>query len=120
VTSASYFLTGENRNYDRDNACFGRIKPRHPFDMKGSWGAWGVPGRWPYLNLQSKGVMGGIENNVSGGLNWYPTANTRWMLNYVYADVDNRQVSAIQPQYPNTIAQASINVIENRFGIVSR
>jgi phosphate-selective porin OprO and OprP len=113
----SYFLTGENRAYNQSNAYFGRVKPNQNFDPKGGRGAWEIALRWSYLNLQSKGVAGGVENDFTAGLNWYLTPNARWMFNYVFAKINNRLVTPIYPTYPNTIAQGSVNVAETRFQI---
>ena len=114
----SYFLTGEHRRYKQSAAAFDRIKPKHNFSMKGrGWGAWEVAARWSYLNLQSKGVAGGIENDFTFGLNWYATPNIRWMFNYVYASVSNRQVTPMLPQYPYTLSNGIVHVAQTRFQI---
>ena len=114
----SYFLTGEHRKYKQSAAAFDRVKPHHNFSLKrGGWGAWEVAARWSYLNLQSKGVAGGIENDLTFGLNWYPTPNTRWMFNYVYASVSNRQVTPILPEYPYTLSNGIVHVAQTRFQI---
>ena len=99
---ASFFLTGENRNYELKSATFGRTKPKRNFDLEGGPGAWEVAFRYSYLSLNDGvasdpnalftpriGTRGGIENNLTFALNWYPTPNTRWMFNYVYADIGN-------------------------------
>lgn len=113
---ASYFLTGESRTYNQNGACFDRIKPLNNFDLKGSWGAWELAARWSYLNLQSKNIAGGIQNDFTGGVNWYLTPNVRWMVNYVYANVDNRLVT-IRAGMPNNRVQGSVHVAETRFQI---
>lgn len=129
---ASYFLTGEHRNYELKNAAFGRIKPRRNFDLRGGPGAWEVAVRYSYLNLNSNvrsdpfpvfpgvprvGVMGGIENNLTVALNWYLTPNTRWMFNYVYADIDNRRVPVLLPAYPWSFNKGVLHIVQTRFQI---
>jgi phosphate-selective porin OprO/OprP len=114
---ASYFLTGEHRNYKQDDACFDRIKPKQNFNLKGGgWGAWEVAFRWSYLNLNSKGIFGGIENDFTAGLNWYLTPNTRWMFNYVYGSIDHRQVTP-RTSYPENMVNGVVNVAETRFQV---
>jgi phosphate-selective porin OprO/OprP len=120
----SYFLTGEHRTYKQSDACFDRIKPKRNFNLKGTgWGAWEVAFRWSYLNLNSSGVYGGIENDYTIGLNWYLTPNTRWMFNYVQADITDRQVTPSTQYpvptraYPENYANGSVNVVETRFQI---
>lgn len=129
---ASFFLTGENRNYDLKSATFGRLKPRRNFDLHGGPGAWEVAFRYSYLNFNSKvssdpippapgvarvGVRGGIENNFTVALNWYPTPNTRWMLNYIYADIDNRRVTPLLPAYNQNFNKGPLHIVQTRFQI---
>ena len=128
----SYFLTGEHRNYELKNAAFGRIKPKRNFDLKGGPGAWEVAFRYSYLNLNSGvrsdpfpilpgtprvGVRGGIENNFTVALNWYPTPNTRVMFNYVYADIDNRRVFPLLPAYNRDFNKGPLHIVQTLFQI---
>jgi phosphate-selective porin OprO and OprP len=120
----SYFLTGEHRKYKQSAACFDRVKPKHNFSLRnGGWGAWEVAFRWSYLNLNSSGIYGGVENDYTIGLNWYLTPNVRWMVNYVQAVIDNRQVTPTTQytpatfDYPENYANGVVNVIETRFQI---
>lgn len=129
---ASFFLTGENRNYELKSAAFGRVKPRRNFDLEGGWGAWQVAFRYSYLSLNSKvssdpnppapgvarvGVRGGIESNYTVGLNWYPTPNTRWMLNYIYADIDNLRVTPLLAAYNTNFNKGPLHIVQTRFMI---
>ena len=139
---ASYFLTGENRNYLLKSATFGRVKPRRNFDLQGGPGAWEIAFRYSYLSLNSGvasdpnfyagtsffstpriGTRGGIENNLTFALNWYPTPNTRWMLNYIYADIGNRRFDPgiTTPNNPLVNARnynsGPIHIMQTRFQI---
>jgi phosphate-selective porin OprO and OprP len=127
---ASFFLTGENRHYELKSAAFGRVKPRRNFDLEGGPGAWEVAFRYSYLCLNAGvasdpnalftpkiGVRGGIENNLTFGLNWYPTPNTRWMLNYTYADIDNRRVIPLLPAYNTNFNKGPLHIVQTRFMI---
>ena len=40
-------------------------------------------------NLAGGGIRGGIGDNYTLGLNWYPNTFTRVLLNYIHADVEN-------------------------------
>ncbi len=89
---ASYFLTGEHRPYDRTLGVFERVVPEKPFQLHGGgWGAWEVAVRYDELDLNDfdfrSGVIGGRGRSLTFGLNWYLTANTRLMLNYVQSDI---------------------------------
>ena len=94
----SYFLTGESRNYYQRLGSFWRVAPHREFDPWGSggWGAFEVAARVSHIDLDDEvddlvgGVRGGVSNNVSLALNWYFNPYVRLSLNYVHAEVDNR------------------------------
>lgn len=91
--SVSYTLTGESKPYK--NGAFLRTKPRRPFDIgKGNWGAWEVAARYSTLDLNDKDIKGGKEDNWSLGLNWYPTDNIRFLIDYV--DFDAKKAGITQ------------------------
>lgn len=94
VTQGGYvemltFLTGEYRPWNRDTAIFDRVRPRTNFfwvpGQKG-WcfgkGAWEIGARYTYLDLTDKGINGGILHDVTVGLNWYTSPNSKIQLNY--------------------------------------
>lgn len=86
---ASYFITGEHRNYDLDSATFARITPRQNFSLKsaGGWGAWQVALRRSYLDLNSGIYQKGEAENWTFGVNWHLNPNVRLMWNYIHADI---------------------------------
>jgi len=86
---ASYFLTGESRNYLGKYGKFGRLTPKRPFSMKsGGLGAWEIAARYSSLDLNDGIDKGGEMDNWTIGLNWYPTPYFRLMANYVIVDTD--------------------------------
>lgn len=95
---AAVSLTGEPRRYDAGSASFRGLKPVHPLGKDG-WGAWEVAARYsntdlafdPLAGAAAGGVTGGEQNIWSVGLNWYPTAGLRFMLDY-----DNIQVNHVE------------------------
>lgn len=78
----SWFATGESRRYRPERAAFGRIKPKRPLNA-GGLGAWELAARFSHLDLTDKEIIGGSEDNLTFGLNWYPTGNTRFTFNVV-------------------------------------
>lgn len=83
---ASYFLTGEHRNYDKKTAAFARVKPIKNFNPStGDWGAFEVAIRFSRLDLRDRGV-GSKLNDYTLGLNWYLFPNARIMANYIHGD----------------------------------
>lgn len=94
---AGWILTGESRPYKGESGKFGRVKPSSPFDLKtGGWGAFEVLARYENLDLNDSdaGITGGELDNITLGLNWIPTANTRAMVNYILVDTDDDAVVA--------------------------
>ena len=109
---ASYFLTGESRKYSASKGYFGRVKPKENFHQtKGGWGAWEVGVRYSYLDLKDGGIKGGEESNVTLGLNWYLNPNVRWMFNYIYVDVDDRDSGG------RAIDNGNANIFQTRLQI---
>jgi phosphate-selective porin OprO/OprP len=86
---ASYFLTGEHRNYKTSEAAFSRIKPKENYNAADGSGAWEVKARYSGLDLSDSDITGGELNNISAGLNWYLNPNTKIMWDYVHADKDD-------------------------------
>lgn len=92
---ASYFLTGENRVYERTRATFGRVRPITNFwvvpTARGTslgWGAWELTARWSYLDLSDSALssrLRGQMHDLTLGVNWYWNPHTRMMLNWIHA-----------------------------------
>lgn len=107
----SYFLTGENRRYNRSNGTFTRIEPKKNFrPFKGGWGAWELGLRYSYLDLNSKGTRGGEERNFAVGLNWYLHPKMRFMFNYIRANVEDRDDPSIN--------DGTADIFASRFQVV--
>jgi phosphate-selective porin OprO/OprP len=93
---ASYFLTGESRQYDRALGTYGSPKVYEPFFhvrtdrgiCTGS-GAWDVAVRWSYLDLNDGVIQGGYLDDTTFGVNWYLHPYMRMMFNYIYADLND-------------------------------
>ncbi len=86
-----YFLTGEHRAYIRESALFDRIVPRkNAYWVKGKDGqpnecgpgAWQLGIRYNYLNLNDKGINGGVLQDITAGLNWFINPNMKFQWNY--------------------------------------
>jgi phosphate-selective porin OprO/OprP len=84
----SYFLTGENRIYERygqHGAQFGRTVPYTNFFMVpgcvGS-GAWEAKVRTSYLDLEQVG--GGQYQDITAGFNWYWSDRIRVMFDWIH------------------------------------
>jgi len=89
-----YFLTGENKIYNRQQGAFGRVVPfENAYFARGvgvaGRGAWQLAFRYDWLDLNSGLVNGGNVHNLTFGLNWFLNPNTKCVFNYVAAYVDN-------------------------------
>jgi phosphate-selective porin OprO and OprP len=108
---ATYFLTGESRNYRAKTASWDRLKPNRNFDMKGGWGAWEIAAGYDYMNLNSGNIAGGSASTVKTGINWYPNSHVRVMANWVHAlDINTKSV-----QNYNATGTASANLTSQAF-----
>ncbi len=83
---ASFFITGEHRKYKTSMAAFDRVKPNKNFGKDGA-GAFEVGLRYSDIDLDDTDISGGHLANISLGVNWYLNPATRFMFNYVLADL---------------------------------
>ena len=75
-----YFLTeGDSRGYKGGK--FDRTKPESPVG-EGGMGSVQLNLRYDYLDLNSAGIVGGIQNGYLASLIWKPTDYTLFSLNY--------------------------------------
>lgn len=93
---SSFFLTGENRNYERfgqHGAQFARATPyNNVFAVPGalSLGGWEVKARWSYLDLSSIPGTGvgrpsaGQYNDMTLGFNWYWSDRVRVLFDWIH------------------------------------
>lgn len=90
---ASYFLTGESRNYNPGSGSFGRVKPNNDFSFQnGGFGAWELGLRYSSLDLTDQDLGDGELKDLTLGINWYLNSHVRMMCNYVFADLSDHAV----------------------------
>lgn len=97
----AYFLTGEHMPWERESGQLGRIKPFENFwrvrDCDGcvrqGIGAWQLNARYSYADFTDNGVLGGVGQSVTGGLNWYWNPYARMQFGYSYGKIDERNVA---------------------------
>ena len=88
---ASYFLTGEHRNYRPATGNYGRITPQRNFDpANGSWGAFEVAARYATIDASehTRPDRGQKMDHYTLGLNWYPNPDVKAMLNLMQFDAE--------------------------------
>jgi phosphate-selective porin OprO/OprP len=97
----SYFLTGENRTYDRRLGREGTTYMSGPNtifwatrDEDGGWslgrGAWELAYRYNYLSLNSGPILGGQLEGHEVGVNWYLTPTIKIQFEYLHEYRYNR------------------------------
>ena len=100
----SYFLTGENRVYNRHKGCFDRVKPFENFfrvrDENGNVymgkGAWELKYRYSWLDAYDSGLLGfDYVGDHTVGVNWYLNPYTRFMLEYIHSGINQNQGAGV-------------------------
>ena len=100
-------LSGETRPYDPVTASFHNPEPNHPLGTPGGFGAFEAVARFSRVDLDWRpdltpavgGVTGGVQDIWALGVNWYPNATLKFMLNYDnitvrHAEAPGRDISA--------------------------
>jgi phosphate-selective porin OprO/OprP len=88
---AGWFLTGESRFYQPEDAVFGRLIPHrlfrggNPFRRGADGGALEFVGRVSTIDLNGGLISGGEMTDVSLGVNWYLSHSSRFDFNYVHS-----------------------------------
>ncbi|MCP4190746.1 MAG: hypothetical protein GY768_08965 [Planctomycetaceae bacterium] len=112
----SWFLTGEQRNYNRRFGTFGRVKPYENFWIvptknghRAGWGAWELATRWSYLSFSDYNQQ--YLNDLTVGVNWYWNPNCRVMMNWIHPIAHNSPAAKI------TTGNASGDIIALRMQV---
>ncbi len=97
----SWFITGENRKYNRQGGFLGKLIPAKNFRFKkGSGaGAFELGARYTQTNLSDKGISGGQFGRFTGALSWYPNAHFRFEVNYGHGVLDNKGIKGVSNFY---------------------
>ena len=109
----SWVITGESRVYKFPDGIFENPKPAGIVGQ-GGIGAWELLARFSTLDLNDTDgatrFNGGREDNLTLGLNWYPTPNLKFMANYTQVldveDADLGSFDGVEPEIFALRAQA--------------
>ena len=100
----SYFLTGENRVYNRHKGTFDRVRPFENFfrvrDQNGNVymgkGAWELKYRYSWLDAYDSGLLDyDYVGDHTVGVNWYLNPYTRFMLEYIHSGINQNQGAGV-------------------------
>lgn len=87
----SYFITGESKNFKSSYDGFGRVKPNSNFGISQNGpGAWEVALRYSKTDLNDQLIVGGKQSELTFGINWYLNSASRFMINYVRANIEDK------------------------------
>lgn len=91
----SWFITGENRRYNKTTGNLGKLVPNKNFKFrKGSGaGAFELGARYTHTNGTDALVDGGRFNRFTTALSWYPNAHFRYEINYGYGSLDKANLT---------------------------
>ncbi|MSR13552.1 MAG: hypothetical protein EXR86_03110 [Gammaproteobacteria bacterium] len=109
----TWVITGESRIYKFPDGVFENPKPARIVGQ-GGIGAWELTTRFSSLDLNDRdnGIAfnGGEQDNMTVGLNWYPTPNFKFVANYTRVleveDADFGSFDGVEPEIFALRAQA--------------
>ena len=91
---AGYFITGESRGFSSKKGGWTRVRPKAMFwSVDEGNGAMEVAVRFDSTDLSDAGITGGEMTTFTIGFNWYWNPNTRMMVNYVIANIEDSPVN---------------------------
>lgn len=121
---ASYSIGGQRR-YIPETGAWSAVIPESPFSLSsGGFGAFEFAARYSYVDLNDDlqdgvaphltgGVNGGQQETYSLGVNWYPSVNLKFMLDFLHANVDKLKAGTTGT-YPTTKAGATVDAVAAR------
>ncbi len=84
----AWVLVGNPRTYNAATGLYGGVSSDYALGT-GGIGAWELALRYSSMDLSDADIDGGKEDNVTIGVNWYPTRNLRLSGNWVHVvDID--------------------------------
>jgi len=80
-SNINYVLTGESRLFNSSNGTLGQVIPNSDS------GAWEVSGRYDYLNLNDKNIVGGAAHHIGIAATWYANYNFSVTSEYIRSKI---------------------------------
>jgi phosphate-selective porin OprO/OprP len=87
---ADWFITGENRRYNKNNGNLGKLMPKKNFGFakNAGPGAFELGARYTRSDLTDALITGGEFGRLTGALSWYPNASFRFSFNFGTGSLD--------------------------------
>lgn len=93
-----------NPDYGTTYAVFsGVVVPEADRVSRGGFGVFELGARFSAIDLQDRDVTGGIERDVTVGLNWYPDRNVRIMADYIRSHTSPSAISGFRTIDADTV-----------------
>jgi len=88
--AGSWFITGEKRHYNHQNAVLGKLIPKRNFNFKKNPGpgAFELGARYTYSDFTDQYISGGKFGRFTTALSWYPNAHFRFEINYGHGSLE--------------------------------
>jgi len=92
--AGSWFITGENRRYNRQSGVLGKLVPKKNFNFKKKPGpgAWELGARYTNSDFSDQNIQGGKFGRFTGALSWYPNAHFRLEINYGHGTLNKKDM----------------------------
>ena len=104
TAQVTYFLTGEQREYQLIGSTFGKMAPASSI-TEGGPGAWEIGLRLDAADMADQDIAGGELYSATLGVSWWPLSFTRLMMNYVVTETQDSPAGDVNPQYFMTRVQ---------------
>lgn len=90
----SWFITGENRRYNKNNGNLGKLIPKKNFDFSkdSGPGAFEIGMRYTQTDMTDEIITGGKFGRFTTALSWYPNAHFRLDATYGKGRLDKNDL----------------------------
>ncbi|MBK9105260.1 MAG: hypothetical protein IPL92_12010 [Saprospiraceae bacterium] len=90
----SWFITGENRKYNKNNGNLGKLLPKKNFDFSKDSGPGAIELgiRYTQTDMTDGFIQGGKFDRFTTNLSWYPNAHFRLEATYGKGSLDYNQI----------------------------
>jgi phosphate-selective porin OprO and OprP len=91
----SWFITGENRRYNKQTGVLGKLIPKKNFNFKKNPGpgAFEIGARYTYSDFNDQDIPGGKFGRFTAAFGWYPNAHFRFEINYGHGSLDKNAMT---------------------------
>ncbi len=90
----SWFITGENRRYNKQSGNLGKLIPKNNFRFRKHTGPGAIElgARYTKSDFSDGIIQGGKFGRFTTALGWYPNAHFRFEVNYGYGKLDTDNI----------------------------